>query len=292
MSFGVSALKFFNKFFKLPPHPFNMRNEGGKTYAEWQFENGERTIEFYKEFVPSEEIFKDKTVLDVGCGAGGKSLYYVTLGATKVVGIDIVPYYKEQSDELVSKLGIDGFEFRCEDAASLSFPDDTFDTVIMNDAMEHVAEPEKVLEELKRVLKPGGRIFVNFPPYGHPYGAHLSDAIGIPWVQSFYSEKAMIAAYKDLVKDKPDGEERINFRISKDENGNEYFSYINKMTIKRFKKIRDGSGFKIAYYREVPLRNVFKPLAHGLTKEHFVRMVVCVFEKIPGNNEQKVSSSD
>lgn len=279
MSFGVSALKFFNKFYKRPAHPWNMQLDGGKTYAEWEFETGERTIRFYNEFATPEEMFRDKVVLDVGCGAGGKSLYYVTLGAAKVVGIDIVPYYKEQSDELAKKLGINGFEFRCEDAANLTFPDNTFDTVIMNDAMEHVAKPEEVLAELRRVLKPGGRIYCNFPPYGHPYGAHLQDAIGILWVQYFYSEKTMVAAYRDLVKDLPDGEDRINFRIGKNEKGEEYFSYLNKMSIKRFRKIRDKSGFKVAYYKQVPLRKILTPLAHGLTREHFVKEVVCILEK-------------
>ncbi|MBQ7474889.1 MAG: class I SAM-dependent methyltransferase [Clostridia bacterium] len=279
MSFGTKTLKFFNKLFKPPVHPWNTQLEGGKTYAEWQYENGERTIEFYKKFTTPEDMFKGKTVLDVGCGAGGKSLYYVTLGAEKVVGIDIVPYYKEESEALAEKLGIDRFEFRCEDASSTSFPDGTFDTVIMNDAMEHVAKPEDVLRELHRILKPGGRVFCNFPPYGHPYGAHLSDAVSVPWVQNFWSEKTMIAVYRDLVKDKPDGEERIRFRISKNEKGEEYFSYINKMTIKRFKKIRDGSDFRVAYYKEEPLRSFLRPLAHGLTREYFVRMVVCIFEK-------------
>ncbi len=279
MSFGVRSLKFFNKLFKLPVHPWNTQLAGGKTYAEWQFENGERTILFYKKYTTPEDMFAGRDVLDVGCGAGGKSLYYLSLGAKKVVGIDIVPYYKEQSEALAEKLGFTGFEFRCEDAAATSFPDGSFDTVIMNDAMEHVAEPEAVLRELYRILKPGGRVFCNFPPYTHPYGAHLSDAISIPWVQRFYSEKTMIAAYRDLVADKPDGEERIKFRIGKRESGEEYFSYINRMTIKRFKKIRDGSDFRVAYYKEEPLRGFLSPLAHGLTKEYFVRMVVCIFEK-------------
>lgn len=279
MSFSVKLLKAVNKIFPLPVHPFNTRASGGKTYAEWQYDRGEDTIKFYLQYTDKENMFGGKDVLDVGCGAGGKSLYYLGCGANKVVGIDIVPAYKEESEALAKKLGLSGFEFFCEDASKTSFDDNSFDTVIMNDAMEHVARPEAVLAEMHRILKPGGRLFVNFPPYNHPYGAHLSDVIGIPWVQTFFSDKTLIEAYKDLVADKPDGADRVNFRISRNEKGEEYFSYINKMSIKRFKGIKKNSPFKVGYYNEVPLRSFFGPFCHGFLKEYLVKMVVCVFEK-------------
>jgi len=123
-------------------------------------------------------------------------------------------------------------------------------------------------------------LYVNFPPYYHPYGAHLSDAIGFPWVHVFFSDETLIKVYKDLVKDLPDGMKRINFRISKDENGKEYFSYINRMTIKRFNNILKETKFNVSYYREVPLRDFLAPLAKmpGF-KEGFVKMVVAILEK-------------
>lgn len=277
--FGASSIKFFNHFFKLPRHPWNEQMTGGDSYAEWQFKNGERTIAFYKDFASYSEMFSDKLVLDVGCGAGGKSMYFLTHNPKKVVGIDIVPGYKEESEQLASKLGLSGFEFRCENAKATKFDDCTFDTIIMNDAMEHFSEPDKVLKEMYRITKVGGRLYCNFAPYGHPYGAHLQDAIGIPWVQSFYSERSMIKAYCDLVQKYPDAERRINFRFSKDENGEYYFSYVNKISIKEFNKIINESEFENIYYREIPLRPFLSPLAHGLTKDHFVKMIVCVFEK-------------
>ncbi len=279
MSFSSKLLIGVNKLFPLPLHPFNTQAEGGISYAEWQYQRGEDTIKFYLEYTNKENIFLGKDVLDVGCGAGGKSLFYLECGANKVVGIDIVPKYKEESEVLASKLGLRGFEFQLDDAKSTSFPDSSFDTIIMNDAMEHVAEPEAVLREMHRILKPQGKLYVNFPPYNHPYGAHLSDVIGIPWVQCFFSDKTMIKAYKELVSDKPDGKDRIDFRIGKNEKGEEFFSYINKMTIKRFKKINEDCPFKVSYYKEVPLRSFLHPLCRGFLREYFVKMVVCVFEK-------------
>lgn len=279
MRFVAKILKTVNKCFPLPIHPFNTQAEGGMRYSRWQYEKGAETIKFYLQFTDTDTMFKDKTVLDVGCGAGGKSLYYLSCGAEKVVGIDVVEYYAEEAENLAKELELEGFTFLCQDAAKTDFADNSFDTIIMNDAMEHVAKPEEVLAEMKRVLKPGGRLYVNFPPYNHPYGAHLSDVIGIPWVQSFFSDKTLIEAYKDLVKDKPDGEERVAFRIGLDENGKEYFSYLNKMTIKRFRKIKQNANFKSVYYHEAPLRGFLKPFCKGLLREYFVKMVVCVFEK-------------
>ena len=272
----MSILKVVNKMFPKVVHPFNLNNDGVKTYAMWQYERGEDTIKFYLQYTDKEDMFKNKTILDIGCGAGGKSLYYASLGANKVIGVDIVESYAEESAELALQLGLqDKFEFICADASKLPF-----DTIIMNDAMEHVAKPEAVLTEILRILKKGGRLFVNFPPYNHPFGAHLSDAINIPWVHVFFSDKTLIKNYKELVKKYPDGEDRIKFRISENEKGEEYFSYINKMSIKRFNKILNKLSVKPVFYMESPLRSVVKPLAKlPFFKEYFVKMVVCVIQK-------------
>jgi len=281
MDLPYKLCKALNKLFPLPVHPFNLNNSGIKSYADWQFEKGMETIKFYLKKVTTDEMFRDKTVLDIGCGAGGKTVYYASLGVSKIIGLEILDKYREEAEKIASDKGYsDKFLFVAEDAANMSFNDDTFDTIIMNDAMEHVDKPVDVLNECYRVLKPGGRLYLNFPPYNHPFGAHLSDAIGIPWVHCFFSDKTLIKVYKDLVRDLPDGGDRIRFRISCDENGKEYFSYINKMTIKRFNKILKQSPFKVFYYSEEPLRSYFSLFARiPVLREFFVKMVVCILEK-------------
>lgn len=277
---SVRLLLFLNKFFKLPVHPFNLQNDGVKTYSMWQYEKGIETIKNYLEFCSKEEMFENKDILDVGCGAAGKSLYYLSQGAKSVTGLDVVESYEEEAYALQRELGLEGFTFVVGDAAKTQFEDNLFDNIIMNDAMEHVDKPKEVLTELYRILKPGGRIYVNFPPYNHPFGAHLSDVIGIPWVHLFFSDKTLIKAYKHLVKDLPDGESRIKFRISENEAGEEYFSYINKMTIKRFNKILKDTSFNVKYYKEVPLRKILSFFAgKKIFKDCFVKMVVAVLEK-------------
>lgn len=278
---SVWLLKSINKLFPLPVHPFNLQNDKVKSYAEWQFEKADQTIKFYLEKVTKEEMFRDKVVLDIGCGAAGKTLSYAQSGVKHIYGVDVVDYYEKEAMELAEKKNMtDIFTFLCEDASRLSFNDNFFDTIIMNDAMEHVDKPLEVLKECYRVLKPGGRLFVNFPPYYHPFGAHLSDVIGIPWVHMFFSEKTLIKGYKELVQKHPDAQKRINFRIGIKDNGDEYFSYINKMTLNRFSKILPQTNYNVFYHREVPLRGFLSPLAKApLFNEIFVKMAVFILEK-------------
>ncbi len=281
MMIRTKILTTINKMFKEPVHPLNLQNDGVKTYAQWQYEKGEETIKFYLKNYTQDEMFKDKTIVDIGCGAAGKSLYYASCGAEKVIGVEILEKYKKEAETLAEDLGLtDKFSFVTADAGNLPFEDESIDTVIMNDAMEHVDHPEEVLKEIKRILKKGGRLYVNFPPYHHHFGAHLSDAIYLPWVHLFFSEKVLIEAYKELVKNLPDGKERIEFRISRNENNKEYFSYINHMTIKRFNKILKNLEIEPVYYHYEPLRNFLKPFGKiPLFREIFVKMVVCVIEK-------------
>ncbi|MBP2018779.1 SAM-dependent methyltransferase [Symbiobacterium terraclitae] len=279
MRLATRILLSLNRFFRPPVHPFNLANQGTMRYADWQFERGHLTLEHYRPFLSPEEIMKGKTVLDIGSGAGGKTLYYATLGVKKIYGVDIVPHYEEEARAMAEEKGLsDRAEFLTADATRLPFPGDFFDVIIANDVMEHVAEPEAVLREAHRVLKPGGLFFTNFPPYYHPYGAHLSDVIGIPWVHAFFSEPVLIEAYRELVRDLPDAEMRLSLRLGDPRTNSDRLTYINHMTIRRFRRIVAESPFQVAHWRLVPLRSFLRPLA-ALAPEFFMKAVVCILKK-------------
>ncbi|MBO5648823.1 MAG: class I SAM-dependent methyltransferase [Clostridia bacterium] len=281
MGLPYQLLLLTNNWFPKIVHPCNLQNDGTKTYAEWQYERGFETIRLYMDGYTKEEMFSGRHVLDMGCGAAGKSLYYASLGAAHVTGVDVVSHYREESEALAKKLGLtERFTFVLGSAYELPFPEGSFDTVIMNDFMEHVDNPRAALQEAMRLLRPGGRIYINFPPYYHPTGAHLSDAINIPWVQLFYSDAALIRAYKALIRGVPDEAERLSLRFYTDEKGVERMGYINKMTLARFKKMLSELGITPRYYREVPLRPYLAWAAKlPVFRELFVKMAVCVLEK-------------
>lgn len=95
-----------------------------------------------------------------------------------------------------------------------------------------------------------------------------------------FSEKSLIQNYKSSVESLPYGKNRIDLRISTDENGNEYFSYINKMTIKRFEKVIKQSDFNKIYYKSIPLKKLLTPVSKiPFLKEYFTKMIVFIGKK-------------
>ena len=159
-----------NRLFPLPVHPFNLQNEGKESYAMWQYERGANTIAFYTERYTPEEMFRDKVVLDVGCGAGGKTMYYASQGVAKIVGMDIVSHYQEEAEALARQLGYaDRFTFVAGDAAQTGFEANSFDTIIMNDAMEHVDRPDLVLAIGAPNSEAGRQIVCQFPTILSPF---------------------------------------------------------------------------------------------------------------------------
>src|SRR4029434_10807893 len=90
-------------------------------------------------------------LLDVACGPG-----YVAAAASRrssaVLGIDFSSAMVERASGLHPEL-----EFRLGDAEKLDLPAGSFDAVVMNFGMLHLASPEKAIAEAFRVLRPGGR---------------------------------------------------------------------------------------------------------------------------------------
>ncbi len=113
------------------------------------------------------------SILDVGCGPGYVSAAAAERGAIPV-GLDF-------SREMISiaKRMFPHFEFREGDAQCLPFADATFDRVVANFALLHLAEPETACAEANRVLKPGGKFgFTIWAPAAEsPYAKIIDDAI-------------------------------------------------------------------------------------------------------------------
>jgi ubiquinone/menaquinone biosynthesis C-methylase UbiE len=91
-------------------------------------------------------------LLNVGCSAGiiDESL---APHVGSVVGIDIDA---PAVDEARLRCKASNVEFRTGDAMHLDFPDASFDIVICSQVYEHVPDPEKMMDEIYRVLVPGG----------------------------------------------------------------------------------------------------------------------------------------
>lgn len=110
-------------------------------------------------------VSEGETVLEIGFGTGHcvKRIAESVGPKGKAYGIDISTGMMEISKERIEKAGLeDRVKLFCGDAANLPFDDSVFDAVFMSFTLELFDIPEipKVLEEIKRVLKPGGRLGV------------------------------------------------------------------------------------------------------------------------------------
>ena len=113
-------------------------------------------------------------VLDVGCSQGIASILLAREGH-RVVGIDreheAIRAARERLDQEEAQVR-ERVEFRVGEGRAVGFADGSFDAVLLGEVLEHQLDPGKLLDEARRVLRPGGRIVIT-TPYGiHPYPDH------------------------------------------------------------------------------------------------------------------------
>ncbi|MBI2718080.1 MAG: methyltransferase domain-containing protein [Rhizobiales bacterium] len=99
-----------------------------------------------------------KTVLDVGCGAGGIDILLVrTHGALYVTGIDVEDTVLGKARQRVERAGLgDRIGLVKVAPGPLPFPPRTFDIVFSKDSIVHIPDKHALMREVFRVLKPGG----------------------------------------------------------------------------------------------------------------------------------------
>jgi ubiquinone/menaquinone biosynthesis C-methylase UbiE len=94
-------------------------------------------------------------LLDVACGPGVVTAALAP-DATAVVAFDATEQMLERARARCAKAGLANVDFRSGDAERLPFDDATFDGVVTRAAIHHFAAPQRALDEMFRVLRPGG----------------------------------------------------------------------------------------------------------------------------------------
>lgn len=112
--------------------------------------------------VETAQIQAGETVLDLGCAAGIDSfLARAAVGESgRVIGIDLTPELVQRATSIAQKRGFQNTEFRCADIEYLPIPGQSVDVVISNGVFSLLSDRKRVFQEIKRVLKPGGRFCV------------------------------------------------------------------------------------------------------------------------------------
>ena len=117
-----------------------------EVYAPWM----KRVIGF--------DEFAGKSLLEIGCGTGTDLLQFARGGAS-VTGLDLTPRSIEIARRRFEVYGLQG-SFGIGDAEHLAFPDASFDAVYSFGVLHHTPRTARAVEEVYRVLRPGGRAIV------------------------------------------------------------------------------------------------------------------------------------
>ncbi|MCI5179699.1 MAG: class I SAM-dependent methyltransferase [Candidatus Electrothrix sp. AW3_4] len=164
-----------------------------------------------------------KCVLDYGCGPGWQSVCLARLDTHRIVGIDVSPTRIEHAQAIASR-----FHVAHKMEAHIGWSDDLtgqFDIVISKDSFEHYRHPELALAEMKKALRPNGKLYIVFSwPWYSPLGSHMQFFTLLPWVNLIFSEKTIMRV-------------RSHYRNDGAMRYEDVKSGLNKMTVRRFENI-------------------------------------------------------
>ena len=121
----------------------------------------EAKYDFVEEMLKWSGADKPAKILDVGCGIGGTSRYLANkFPESKVTGITLSPNQVRRGTELAAERGLGNVNFQVMDALAMEFPDNSFDLVWACESGEHMPDKAAYVNEMVRVLKPGGTLAI------------------------------------------------------------------------------------------------------------------------------------
>jgi 2-polyprenyl-3-methyl-5-hydroxy-6-metoxy-1,4-benzoquinol methylase len=260
LSFGERL--FLRTCCYFPPRPPRVRT----------LENVSRTehyeAEYERAFGPAVwSLIAGREVLDVGCGEGGHVMALAARGAGFVTGLDVRPEFRHAEQESRRR----GYPVRFIEANTEALPDAAFGVVISHDSFEHFAEPERMLAEMTRLTRPGGRLLIKFgPPWRNPWGRHMTGTIrrDRPWIHLIMPERTIMRA-QSVYFNKPTLDERFA----------DLPGGLNKMTVSRFKgMLFQQEGVRIEQFKVFPLYSIGLLVGIPLVREFFASGVraICI----------------
>jgi len=249
-----------------PPKMAGRPEETWDSYFRWQFESSETLFARY----PNWNI-AGKTVLEIGCGLGGRTAWLATAGAKEAVGIDI----NREEIALARRLSS---QFHADLAGRLQYHEvdedqpldiGTFDVIVMVDCMEHVVSPPKIMRLAYDYLAPGGQFYFSSGGWYHHSGSHT---YLLPFANVFFSDETILNVIRwsvtqpGYVPSRFDSDPPIERWRGLYDLRDRPGEHLNKITIREMKKLVRYSIFPysrltvLGFTRKNPLVRLFNVL--------------------------------
>ena len=221
-------------------------------------------------------------VLEIGCGLGTDGAQFARAGAD-YTGVDLTEAAIELARKRFELFGLQG-EFRIADAENLEFPDQSFDVVYSHGVLHHTPDIEAAVQEIHRVLKPGGRAIVMLyhrGSYNYRVGIRVLRRAGAGLLKSDAGIKVinlLTGEPVDALQERAETMRNINGGMSADQ-------LLNEST--------DGAGNPLArVYSRPEARELFKEFAHVELRAFFLnkRFIPIVGNLLPRSIESALAS--
>ncbi len=114
------------------------------------------------------------TVAEIGSGEGGVLMAFVAEGAASALGTDIETSRLALGRQIATQLNWP-VNFVEHNILTDPIPEawhERYDLVLLRDTLEHLESAEIALLQIARLLRPGGYLYISFPPYYSPFGGH------------------------------------------------------------------------------------------------------------------------
>jgi SAM-dependent methyltransferase len=98
------------------------------------------------------------TLLDLACGRGAYGLLVAKQARTLLIGVDFSAQALTEAREQATRMGVSSASFRVGELTATGLPDASVEGVLCTDAIQFPDEPAVAYEEIRRVLRPGGRV--------------------------------------------------------------------------------------------------------------------------------------
>lgn len=224
-------------------------------------------------------LVKGAHALDLGCFTGGRAVAWSRrYGLASISGIDTTDVFIEAAKAFAEREKVPA-TFVVGRGERLPFDDQAFNAILSFDVLEHVQDPASVLAECRRVLKPGGRAFLVFPGFFHPFEHHLSHVTTAPFIHYVFTPRVLLEAYCAILDERGDAAtwySRQPRALQSWERGNT----INGLTLRRFRRLAAQAGLLIEQQVRKPLGSVGRRTT-GRASYQVVASLMRPFTRLP-----------